>query len=120
MKKFFSSSLAILIWTVATWIGANAQTLETKNFKVKITNNCVEGVVGCDRLTYRGTDKNTGRSIKLSGKQIVRTCADRITPCQSLGYEFRNGEYVYFVSEDGRLLVYQNQKLILNEAGRWQ
>jgi hypothetical protein len=123
MKNIFTTTLGILIWTVVTCLSANAQTLETTNFKVKITINCAEGEVGCDRVTYRGTDKNTGKSIRLSGKQIMRICADGVTPCQSLGYEFKNGkngEYTYFVSENGRLLVYRGKKLILNEAGKWQ
>jgi hypothetical protein len=120
MKNIFITTLGILTLGVMTCLGANAQTLETNNFKVKITINCAEGVVGCDRVTYRGTDKTTGESIKLSGKQIMRMCADGITPCQSLGYEFKNGEYIYFVSENARLLVYRAKKLILNEAGKWQ
>lgn len=123
MENIFITTLGILAWTVVTTLSASAGTLETTNFKVKITINCAEGVVGCDRVTYRGTDKNTGKSIRLSGKQIMRICADGVTPCQSLGYEFKNGkngEYTYFVSENGRLLVYRGKKLILNEAGKWQ
>jgi hypothetical protein len=76
--------------------------------------------VGCDRLTYQGTDKTTGKSIKLSGKQIMRLCADGFTPCQSLGYKFKNGKYTYFVGEDGRLSVQQGKKIILKEVGKWQ
>jgi len=77
-------------------------------------------MVGCDRITYRGTDKTTGKLIKRSGNQIMRMCADGVTPCQSLGYQFKNAKYLYVVSEEGRLLVYQGKKLILNEAGKWQ
>lgn len=119
MLKIFATSLVLIFWAGAA-IAEISETLNTKNFKVKIITNCAEGIVGCDRITYQGTDKTTGKSIKLSGKQIMRMCADGVTPCQSLGYEFVNGDYTYFVSEDGRLSVYQGKKLILNEAGKWQ
>jgi hypothetical protein len=88
--------------------------------KHSIGCNRVKGIVGCDRVTDQGTDKNTGKSLKLSGRQIMSMCADGVTPCQSLGYEFANCDCIYFVSEDGRLSVYQGKKLILNEAGGWQ
>jgi hypothetical protein len=108
--------LSILAFSSGTAI---ASTLETTNFKVKIRINCEEGVIGCDRVSYEGKDKSTGKSIKLSGKQIVRFCADGVTPCQSLGYQFKNGEFIYFVSDDGRLTVSQGKKILVNELGKW-
>lgn len=99
---------------------AIAQTLTTKQFKIEIERNCEEGSVTCDRVSYRGTDLKTGRSIRLSGKTVHRLCADKVTPCQFLGYEFRNKNYRYVVSEDGKLLIYQGKKLVLSQRGTWE
>ncbi|MBW4582384.1 MAG: hypothetical protein KME42_22680 [Tildeniella nuda ZEHNDER 1965/U140] len=118
MKKAFGSILTLVL-TLLPGL-AIAETLDTPNFKVEITTQCQEGVVGCDKVIYQGTNKRTGKSLKLSGKQIMSLCADGVTPCHSLGYEFRNGRYVYIVSEDGRLSVSEDKKVIVNELGTWK
>jgi hypothetical protein len=99
---------------------ANAGTLTTKQFKIKIDRNCEEGVVVCDRISYRGTDLRTGKSIRLSGKTVHTLCADKVTPCRFLGYEFRNNNYRYFVSDNGMLEIYQGKKIILSQQGTWE
>ncbi|MDJ0554592.1 MAG: hypothetical protein QNJ68_09165 [Microcoleaceae cyanobacterium MO_207.B10] len=99
---------------------ALARTLITKNFKITISSNCQEGQVSCNNVSYEGVDLNTGKSIKLIGKTVHRTCGDGITPCQFIGYEFRNGNYRYIVTEDGTLLVYEAEKLLLQESGTWE
>lgn len=96
---------------------ANAESLKTKNFSVKITRNCPEGNVTCDNVKYFGKNLNTGDSISLTGKTIHATCADGVTPCRFLGYEFPNGNYLYRVTQDGKLQVYQGKKLVLQEKG---
>ncbi|KST69596.1 hypothetical protein BC008_04530 [Mastigocoleus testarum BC008] len=96
---------------------ASAETLQTKNFRVKITRNCPEGYIACDNVKYVGKNLNTGDSIRLTGKTLHRSCADGVTPCQFIGYEFRNGNHLYRVTEDGELQVYKGKKLILQEKG---
>ena len=96
------------------------QILRTKNFKITIRSNCIEGSVSCNQVFYEGININTGDRIQLKGKNIYTTCADGITPCRFLGYEFLNGDYRYFVQNDGLLLVYQGENLILQEEGTWQ
>lgn len=98
----------------------NTMKLETSSFQVEITPHCQEGVVGCDNVTYRGTNKKTGQSITLSGKELMQICSDGVTPCQFLGYEFKNGNIVYFVSVDGHLTVSEGNKVVVDEAGKWQ
>jgi len=99
---------------------AHADTLTTPSFTVEITVNCEEGSVTCDDVAYVGTSKKTGKSIKLHGRTKHTTCADGVTPCRFLGYEFRNGKIYYHVLEDGTLLVVQGKKTLLSEKGEWQ
>jgi hypothetical protein len=96
-----------------------AETLKTKSFNVTITRNCLEESVTCNNVTYIGRDLNTGKSIRLKGRTMHRMCADRITPCRFLGYEFRNKNYRYLVTAEGTLQVYQGTKLLVNEEGTW-
>lgn len=96
---------------------ANAETIRTKNFNVKITRNCAEGYVTCNKVTYVGKDLKTGKSIRLNGKTIHTIGADGVTPKRFLGYEFRNNQYLYRVTADNKLQVYKSGKLILQEQG---
>ncbi|MEH2295952.1 hypothetical protein [Nostoc sp.] len=117
-KKFVGLLATLPIVILSLWSGVTlAETLKTKSFNIKITRNCSEGSVTCDHVTYYGRNLKTGSSIRLTGKTIHRTCADGVTPCRFLGYEFRNQQYLYRVTEDGRLQVYQGGKLILEEQG---
>lgn len=117
-KKCALGFALLPIATIPLWNqAALAESLKTKNFNVTITRHCPEGSVTCENVTYYGKNLKTGTSIRLTGKTIQRTCADRVTPCQFLGYEFRNAQYLYRVMADGKLLVYQGKKLILEEQG---
>lgn len=96
-----------------------AGTLTTPSFVIDIKENCEEGNVGCDNVSYVGTNKKTGNSIKLRGNTMHTLCADGVTPCRFLGYEFKNGAIYYRVSEDGELLVMQGKKVLVQEKGDW-
>jgi hypothetical protein len=132
MRVFFSSGakgsfnqnflmrIMLLLFVCVFWCkAALAETLKTKNFIVDITRNCPEGEVVCNNVSYTGTRLRNGESIKLTGRTVYRVCADKITPCQFLGYEFRNGDYRYFVTESGTLKIYKQKKLLLEESGSW-
>ncbi len=95
------------------------EVLLTPNFTVTITRNCPEGVVVCRDVSYVGVDRRSGAGIRLRGETVHRLCADGVTPCQFLGYRFRNGNYLYQVI-DQQLQVYEHGRLILNESGTWQ
>jgi hypothetical protein len=68
-------------------------------------------------VTYTGTSKKTGKSIRLRGKTL-HTWKDGV-PGRFLGYEFRNGKTHYQVLEDGSLVITLGTKVILSEHGEW-
>jgi hypothetical protein len=125
-RQFFG-----LFVTVFSCLGlvdvAIADTLTTKGFKIDIQVNCEEGNVTCvrkaspleNRVSYRGQDLKTGKSLRLSGKTIHSLCGDGVTPCRFLGYEFRNRNYRYIVTEGGLLEVYKGEKLLVSQQGTW-
>lgn len=96
-----------------------ARTLTTPSFIIQIHVNCAEGNVTCDDVTYIGTSKKTGESIKLRGKTKHGMCADRVTPCGFQGYEFWNGQTYYRVLDNGDLSVTRKNKVLVEERGRW-
>jgi hypothetical protein len=98
---------------------ALAGELDTPKFHIVVTENCPEGDVACADVTYIGTSKATGASVKLKGKTLVHWCADGTTPCHHLGYRFRRGSYDYFVGENGNLVVTHHGKVIVDEMGSW-
>jgi hypothetical protein len=90
----------------------------------------------CDDVTYEGTHRKTGKSIRLSGRDMIRYCpgdhgdGEGKTPCRHVGYEFRNGNIEYNVWNDGRLEVWREfgkrhadgtreRQLIVDEKGTW-
>jgi len=114
----------IALLVTLSWLGMTtptlADTLTTKNFQIDITRNCPEGSVTCDNVTYKGVDLKSGKSIQLTGRTVNSPGADGVTPGRFLGYEFLNGDYRYFVSDDGTLQIYQGKKLLQQEQGTWQ
>jgi hypothetical protein len=132
MKTFFANvtngtfkanalvTTVLLLIVCTMWCNtALAETLKTKNFIVHITRKCPEGEVVCSNVSYTGTRLKTGASIQLTGRTVYRMCADKVTPCKFLGYEFLNGDYRYLVTESGTLKVYKQKKLLLEEKGSW-
>jgi hypothetical protein len=138
--KIFRNSLVIGIFLAGSWcLKASASTLKTESYQVQITSNCEEGNVVCNDMTYVLTEIETAVTITRQGRTVHRLCADRITPCQFLGYEFLNTayedptdgsdlthteyapiKYRYFISDDGLLQIYRNKKLTTSEQGTWQ
>jgi hypothetical protein len=95
---------------------ARAETFRTQHFQVTITPACEEGNVTCDDITYRAKNLITGATITLKGKTVHSLCADGVTPCMFQGYEFRNGEYRYFVGPSHTLTVLKGDQVILQES----
>ncbi|WP_186435237.1 hypothetical protein [Rheinheimera sediminis] len=97
-----------------------AHQLDTPNYKVEIQQLCPEGEVRCPQVIYRGTSKVSGASIELTGTAWHSLCADGITPCRFLGYQFNNGRIRYLVHESGVLQVIGSSgKVLLEEQGVW-
>ena len=99
---------------------ARAETLDTPSFTIAIERHCAEGNVSCDKVGYTGTSKKNGKAIRLNGKTMHTLCADGVTPCRFIGYEFRNGNVNYTVSDGGELTVTIGRKLVLQERGEWK
>lgn len=97
-----------------------ASELETRSYRVVVTEHCAEGESQCRNVSYLGTHKADGASIRLEGEAVVLMCADGVTPCRHIGYRFENGPYVYFVGEEGSLIVTRRGKQILSQRGRWK
>lgn len=97
-----------------------AQQLDTPNYTVSIEQLCPEGEVQCQNVLYKGTSKVSGASIELTGSAWHQLCADGVTPCRFLGYQFKNGRIRYLVHESGLLQVVSSSgKVLLQEQGVW-
>ncbi|KTC88004.1 MULTISPECIES: hypothetical protein [Legionella] len=114
MKIIIMGLLSSLVWGSAV-----ARTLDTAHFRILI--NCLDSKseAGCERASYDGTNKEKKATIHLVGRQLMQMCADKVTPCHSLGYEFTNGNTIYFISEDGHLKVTDGSKVLVDEVGEW-
>ncbi len=111
-KSLLSFILLPIATSIANASSVSAETIETANFKIKITRYCEEGNVSCDRVTYVGKNSKTGKSIRLNGKTLNSSYSYRF-----LGYEFRNGKYIYYIDNNNLLQVYRGRDLILQEQG---
>ncbi|MBK1713127.1 hypothetical protein [Rubrivivax gelatinosus] len=100
-------------------VGVPAQTLLTPGYRVSVEPRCVEGEVACADVEYVGRSRRSGRSIRLDGRALHTQCADGVTPCRFLGWEFHNGDTVYRVFEAGELVVTRGDTVLLREQGRW-
>jgi len=114
-------NLAALAMAVSASAHAQAQqTLETPGYTVKITQQCEEGNVTCDDVRYVGTSKKSGKAITLRGKTMHSKGADGVTPGAFQGYVFRSGRVSYTVFADGRLVVTEGKKTLVNQRGEWK
>jgi len=122
MKRFTNlAALAALTLAASTYAHAQAQqTLETPGFTVKITQQCEEGNVTCDDVRYVGTSKKSGKAIALRGKTMHSLAADGVTPGAFQGYVFKSGRVTYTVFADGRLVVTEGKKTLVNQRGEWK
>jgi len=78
-----------------------------------------EGVVNCIDASYLGVSKKTGRRLALNGDDAHSVGAEG-APGHFLGWSFRNGKTIYFVSEDGELEVTRGKKVLVQEKGVWK
>ena len=93
--------------------------LSSDNYFVIVTASCARGDLNCSKVEYYGVNKKTGASVKLKGVSEVRYCGDGESICEWLGYVFKTGKTSYYVSRDARLSVYQGDKTLVDEEGKW-
>ncbi len=98
---------------------ANADVLNTPNFTITITVKCPEGEVTCNNVSYVGVSKKSGQNISLKGKTL-HTKGPGGAPGRFLGYEFKNGNVRYLVTEEGNLIVSNGSKVLVEESGQWE
>lgn len=88
--------------------------IETKNFNIRIKNNCKIGEVTCDNVEYIGVDKKSNKKIILIGS-TYHSMNNNI-PGRFLGYIFKNNNYQYIILEtDKLLLIEKDNKIIYSE-----
>ena len=119
--KAIHSVLGALALFIASQVSAAVDVvLLTPQFVVVVVERCPEGDVACKDVTYTGVNRKTGESIFLMGQAWVRLCADRVTPCQHLGWVFKKGDLTYRVQETPPvLLVERRGKTLLEQRGKW-
>ena len=120
MNKIMHLTVLATFMTAAVAHAQNRQTLDTPGYTVDIVQQCEEGNVTCDDVRYTGTSKKTGKSITLRGKTVHTLAADGVTPGAFQGYAFKTGRTHYTVYADGRLLVTQGRKTLVNQQGQWK
>lgn len=113
----FAACAAMMFATSAS--AQTSQRLDTPGFKITITQLCEEGNVTCAKVRYTGVSKKSGKAITLRGKTMHSTCADGVTPCRFQGYEFKSGRVNYTVHADGRLVVTDGNKTLVDQQGMW-
>lgn len=100
---------------------AGAQTLTTESYQVDVTSLCPEGEVACQQMSFALTVKESGDIQHYDGRTLYRLCADGETPCQFIGYRFRDGKRQYTLFDNGALEINCGAGLeIVREQGQWQ
>lgn len=94
---------------------ANAITLVTPSYEIKIDSLCEEGNVTCDNVAYKGIRKSDGASLTLTGRTLNRKNSFSL-----YGYEFKNGDYFYYVMNNAEFFIQKDGKTISSEQGYWQ
>lgn len=119
--RYIRSSLLIWFGGFTAVCAAQPMVLDTPNYRIQITHECAEGQVICERYQYFGISKRSGLSLQLEGKSWHRLCADGVNPCHFMGYQFANGDSIYYFTQAGDLAVINNDGAVLvSEQGRWQ
>ena len=110
---------------------AVAETLVLPTMKILVVPQCEEGEVSCQTVRFsvvenvekaeKGEKVESGKSREYTGGALHTACADGVTPCHFLGYEFETADAQYRLLESGYLIVRSlDGKSLYTEQGRWQ
>lgn len=100
---------------------ASAQTLTTESYQIDVTSLCPEGEVTCQQMSFALTVKESGNVQHYEGRSLHRLCADGETPCQFIGYRFRDDKRQFTLFDNGALEINCGAGLeIVREQGQWQ
>lgn len=107
----------IFLWPVISQ-AQGTQIFDGKKFTAQITNNCSEGNVTCEDVTFSSKSKKTGKGITLKGHTVNVNCPE---VCDFRGYEFKNGDYTYSLLTNDfniwNLNVFKKDKVISSDSG---
>jgi hypothetical protein len=96
-----------------------AETLITPSYKIVI-GSCPEGYVTCDNIPFEITDLKTGDISSHAGRTLHTLCADGVTPCRFLGYQFSGDTGKFYIYDNGALEIKgKSGQVILFEEGMW-
>ena len=110
----------ILFAAASLSLTAQAQTLVTESYEITITPLCEEGVVVCDNVVFHSISNGKGEKLTIGGTTIHSLCADGITPCRFLGYQFTTSTQNYSVFETGEFQISNKEGTVLfKESGKW-
>ena len=99
---------------------ASAAVLVTEQFVIVVVERCPEGDVTCNNVSYTGINRKTGEAISLKGQAWVRMCADTVTPCEHVGWQFKSGEFTYRVrATPPSLEVERGGKTVIEQKVVW-
>ena len=112
-------TITSLLLVVASAVFGQIGVFETQSYRIQIEVRCREDGIMCNNVSYVGTNKKTGKSIRLRGRTVHSYASDGVTPTQFQGYSFTNGSTEYFVSEHGYLEVRRGDKILFYEEGKW-
>ena len=94
--RFFSVTLGFFLCCSAL----HAEVIENfdgEKYHVKITSDCQEGELTCDKITFTSKSKKSGKSIVLKGETFNTDCPGM---CNFRGYQYKNGNYSYVIYSD--------------------
>jgi hypothetical protein len=113
--------LPLLFCSFAPRIALSAEFV-TQHYKLIIIANCKEGNVTCDDVDLIAINRESENIIfQTKGRTQHSLCADGVTPCGFIGYEFKIKNVTYFVTSDDTLIITADKSdIVVKEKGVWE
>lgn len=89
--------LAGLLLSVFT--GPIYAAFSTSKFILFVSERCAVESTFCKEVDFVLVQKNDCSVLRPKGMAVIRNCADGVTPCQHMGYEFRVGSVRWRLNE---------------------
>lgn len=98
-----------------------AQTWVSNRYVIELDRQCLEGDVTCDMYEITLVDRSRGERQVMYGQTLHTVCADGVSPCRFMGYQFAGKDLRYRLYETGTLEVYdRDNKIVRSERGEWR
>lgn len=91
------------------------QVLSTPEFFVYISPGCNDELTFCEEAEFVLVRKNDCKVFFPKGRAVIHYCADGVTPCSHLGFEFKYGGLTYR-ENDPQFWAYDNKKEVSIKA----